>query len=48
MISVHLEGGGSMHDTRVSLINVDMVSGLVSVAGCGPIPWLDEVGGMWG
>ena len=28
MISVHPEGGGSTRDTRVSLTNVDMVSGL--------------------
>jgi hypothetical protein len=47
MMSIHPKGGGSVRDTRVSLINVDMVSGLISVAGCGPIPWLDEVGGRW-
>ena len=29
MMSIHPEGGGSMWDTRVSLINVDMVSGLI-------------------
>ena len=28
MMSVHLEGGGSARDTRVSLTNVDMVSRL--------------------
>jgi hypothetical protein len=44
---VHPEGGGSAWDTRVSLINVDMVFGLISVAGCGTIPWLVEVGGRW-
>jgi hypothetical protein len=44
---VHPEGGGSVRDTRVSLINVNMVSGLISVAGCGPIPWFDELGGRW-
>jgi hypothetical protein len=45
MMSVYPEGGGSAWDTRVSLINVDMMSGFISVAGCGPIPWLDKVGG---
>jgi hypothetical protein len=44
MMSVHQEGGGFARDTRVSLFNVDVVSGLISVAGCGSIPWLDEVG----
>jgi hypothetical protein len=39
MMSVHPKGGGSTWDTRVSLINVDMVSRLISVTGCGPIPW---------
>ena len=29
MMSIHPKGGGSMWDTRVSLINVDMVSGLI-------------------
>ena len=29
MMSVHPKGGGSMRDTRVSLTNVDMVSGLI-------------------
>jgi hypothetical protein len=43
MMTIHLKGGGSTRDTRVSLINVDMVSGLISVDGCGPILWLDEV-----
>jgi hypothetical protein len=47
VLSVHLEGGGSAGDARVSLISVDVVSGLVSAAGCGPIPWFDEVGGRW-
>jgi hypothetical protein len=47
VISVHLEGGGSTRGTRVSLINADVVSSLVSVAGCSSIPWLDEVGGRW-
>jgi hypothetical protein len=45
VMSVHPEGGGSARDGRVSLISIDVVSGLVSVAGCGPIPWFDEVGG---
>jgi hypothetical protein len=43
-VSVHLEGGGIALDTRVSLINVDMVSELISVVGGSPIPWLVEVG----
>jgi hypothetical protein len=30
--SVHLAGEGSMRDARVSLISVDVVSGLVNVA----------------
>jgi hypothetical protein len=47
MMSVHLEGGGSARDARVSLISVDVMSGLISVAGCGSIPWFDEVGGKW-
>jgi hypothetical protein len=47
VMSVHPKGGGSAQDARVSLISVDVVSGLVSVAGCGPIPWFDEVGGRW-
>jgi hypothetical protein len=47
MMSVQPEGGGSTRDIRVSLINVDMVSWLISVAGCGPISWFDEVGGRW-
>jgi hypothetical protein len=38
MMSVHPKGGGSMRDTRVSLINV---------ARCGPISWFAEVGGRW-
>jgi hypothetical protein len=37
----------SVQDTRVSPINVDMVSRLISVVGCGLILWLDEVGGKW-
>jgi hypothetical protein len=47
MMSVHPGVGGSARDTRVSLINADVVSSLVSVAGCGSMPWLDEVGGRW-
>jgi hypothetical protein len=43
-MSVHPEGGGSARDARVSLISIDVASGLVSVAGCDPIPWFDEVG----
>ena len=29
MMSVHSKGGGSARDTTISLINVDMVSGLI-------------------
>ena len=29
MMSVHPKGGGSMRDTKVSLVNADMVSGLI-------------------
>jgi hypothetical protein len=47
MMSVHLEGGGSARDTRVSLFNVGVVSRLISFAGCGSTPWLVEVGGRW-
>jgi hypothetical protein len=47
MMSVHPEGGGSARDSRVSLVNVGMVSWLISVARCGPIPWFVEVGGRW-
>jgi hypothetical protein len=46
-MSVHPEGGGSERGIIVSLINADVVSGLVNVAGCGPIPWFDEVGSRW-
>jgi hypothetical protein len=38
VMSVHPEGGGSAWDARVSLISVDVVFGLVSVARCGLIP----------
>ena len=47
VMSIRLKGGGSAWGIRVSLISVDVVSGLISVAGCGSIPWLDEVGGRW-
>jgi hypothetical protein len=47
MMSIRPEGGGSTRYTRVSLFNVDVVSGLISVVGCGSIPWLIEVGGRW-
>ena len=47
VMSVHPKGGGSARGIRVSLISVDVVSGLISVAGCSSIPWLDEVGGRW-
>jgi hypothetical protein len=41
VMSVHPEGGGCARDDRVSLISVDVVSRLVSVAGCGPILWFE-------
>jgi hypothetical protein len=44
---IHSEGGGSVQDNRVSPINVDVVSSLISVAGYSPSPWLVEVGGRW-
>jgi hypothetical protein len=47
VMSVHPEGGGFARGIRGSLINADMVSGLVSVAGCGPIPWFNKVGSRW-
>ena len=37
MMFVHLKGGGSARDTRVSLTSVDMVSGLVK--GCWILPF---------
>jgi hypothetical protein len=46
MMSIHLKGGGSQ-DTRVSLFNIDVVAGLISVTGCGSIPWSVAVGGKW-
>jgi hypothetical protein len=47
MMSVYSEGRAFARDTRVSLFNADMMSGLISVVGCGSIPWLAEVGGRW-
>jgi hypothetical protein len=47
VMSIHPDGGGSVWGNRVSLINADVVSSLVSVDGCGPILWFDEVGGRW-
>ena len=45
VMSVHLEGGGSARDTRVSLTNVDMVSRLVK---CRRIsPFLTICRGSW-
>jgi hypothetical protein len=44
---VYPEGGGSAQDASVSLVSVDVVSGLGSVARCGPIPWFEEVGSRW-
>ena len=43
VMSVHLEGGGSAWDARVSLTNVDVVSRLdISVAGCYPFPRIER------
>jgi hypothetical protein len=47
VMSIHPKGGGSTQSIRVSFVNADVVSGLVSVGGCGPIPWFDKVGGRW-
>jgi hypothetical protein len=47
MMSVHPEGGSFVRGIRVSLINADMVSGLVNIARFSSIPWLDKVGGRW-
>ena len=38
IMSVHLKGGGSARDTRVSLTSVDMVSGLVKSCWMSPFP----------
>ena len=38
VMSVHLEGGGSVRDTRVSLTSVDMVSRLAKSCGMSTIP----------
>ena len=38
MMSVHPKVGGSVRDARVSLINVDMVSGLVKYCWMSPFP----------
>ena len=38
MMSVHLKGGGSAQDTRVLLINLDMVSGLIKCCWISPFP----------
>ena len=38
VMSVHLEGGGSARDTRVSLASVDMVSELVKCCCMSPFP----------
>ena len=40
MMSVHLEGGGSTRDTRVSLTSVDMVSRLAKCCWMSTIPSL--------
>ena len=36
VMSVHLEGGGSAWDTRVSLVNADVVSGLAKCCWMSP------------
>ena len=38
VLSVHLEGGGSVRDARVSLTSVDMVSGLDKCCWMSPFP----------
>ena len=36
MMSVHPKGGGSVRDTKVSLVNADMVSGLIKCCWMSP------------
>ena len=38
MMSIHLEGGGSVRDTRVSLTSIDVVSRLVKCCWMSPFP----------
>ena len=38
MMYVHLEGGGSARDTRVSLVNADVVSSLAKCCWMSPFP----------
>ena len=38
MMSIHQKGGGSVRDARVSLINIDMVSGLIKCCWMSPFP----------
>ena len=40
IMSVHSEGGGSAQDTRVSLLNVDVVSGLIKCCWMSPFPMI--------
>ena len=47
VISVHLEGGGSARDTRVSLTNIDMVSRLDKCCWMSPFPTDSVVAGRW-
>ena len=47
VMSIHLEGGGSVWDAKVSFANVDMVSRQLSVAGYRPFPRFVEVAGRW-
>ena len=46
MMSVHPKGGGSARDTRVSLINVGMVSGLIKCCWSSPFPTVCR-GSLW-
>jgi hypothetical protein len=47
VMSVHLEGGGSARDTRVSLTSVDMVSRLAKSSGCLLYPRFVEGADRW-
>ena len=47
MMSDHPKGGGSARDTRVSLINADVVSGLVKCCWMSPFPRFVEVACRW-
>ena len=47
VMSIHLDGGGSVWDARVSFANVDMVSRQLSVAGYRPFPLFVQVADRW-